>query len=79
MQQMLSHDEQMDRYEEAFDLALILPQPASPIGYPVQPLWLSPAEAELLISLCVTSSTDGGTAEGELFDKLGRFVRSFGR
>jgi hypothetical protein len=42
-----------------------------------KPLWLTAAEAELLLSLCFASPSAGGPLEAEFFAKLGRFVRSF--
>jgi hypothetical protein len=53
-----------------------LPRIPQRTGPSPKPLWLTQAEAELLVSLCIASTTDGGREEEELFAKLGRFVRS---
>ncbi len=42
-----------------------------------RPLWLTLQEVELLIVLCATSPTNGGTHEEPLFAKLGDFFRWF--
>jgi hypothetical protein len=46
---------------------------------PELPLLLSQAEAETLVSLCLTSIGDGGAGEHPLFVKLGEFLRGFYR
>ena len=43
------------------------------------PLWLSEPEAEILVSLCLTSLGYAGSAEHELFVKLGEYLRAFRR
>lgn len=65
---------------ESFETALGLPRRAlgSAASEPSpKPLWLTAAEAELLVSLCFASPSVGGQLEAEFFAKLGRFVRSF--
>ena len=52
----------------------------APPDPPVQlPLWLSGEEAEMLVSLCLTSLTSAGEAEHGLFVKLGDYLRAFER
>jgi hypothetical protein len=75
MQPLPTLEEQAECYEVPFGVSRIL-EHASAQGE-VQPLWLSAQETELLIELSFSSVTDGGPAEGELFAKLGRLVRSF--
>ena len=42
-----------------------------------RPLWLTQAEAEALLALCVLSPADAGSCEEKLFGKLGDYFRSF--
>lgn len=50
---------------------------AHPAEPQLRPLWLTVQEAHLLLALCLVSFADGGVAEGELFVKLGDYMRSF--
>jgi hypothetical protein len=76
MQQLLEREETHDPLGETLVLPRrpLLNRPKEPSP---KPLWLTPSEAELLVSLCMASSSDGGPDETELFAKLGRFVKSF--
>jgi len=76
MPQLMVDDSPTELLETRFDL------PRLPIGSQAsepspKPLWLTAAEAELLVSLCFASPSTGGQVEAEFFAKLGRFVRSF--
>lgn len=45
----------------------------------LQPLWLTPQEANLLLQLCLTSDLAIGEEEHHLFRKLGEFLRAQSR
>ena len=45
----------------------------------LQPLWLTPQEANLLLQLCLTSDLATGEEEHHLFRKLGEFLRAQSR
>jgi hypothetical protein len=79
MQQLLTRDEEIDHTDVSFSFPFALEPRALLSSEAVRPLWLSAAEAELLVSLCVSAAADGGDAENELFSKLGSLVRSFSR
>ncbi len=44
---------------------------------PRLPLYLSEAEAELLLRLCAVSPACGGLEEDELFSRIGELLRAF--
>ncbi len=46
-------------------------------GEPRLPLYLSEAEAEMLLRLCAVSPACGGLAEDELFSRIGELLRAF--
>jgi hypothetical protein len=77
MQQLLTSGGRTVRNDVPFGLDRIREQ--APATEPVKPLWLSTEEAELLVSLCLTSASTNNAGEGELLAKLGRFVRTFSR
>lgn len=76
MQQLLMGNRPPEMYDTSFDLPRLPGVPRRSEPSP-KPLWLTATEAELLVSLCFASPTDGGNDEVEFFAKLGRFVKSF--
>ena len=79
MPHLLTRDEEIVSAEVSFGLPFPSVQRDLRRGKSEQALWLSEAEAELLVSLCITAAADGGDAEQVLFSKLGGLVRSFSR